>query len=93
MISTVVATARAQLQIAVIVDYLNERNPTAARRFLEQLKTAHRQLSEFPLSGVRGRTTATRRLVVAPYVLTYRIVPAGVEVVDIRHSRQRDSAT
>jgi len=86
MASTVAATARARLQIAVIVEYLNERNPASARRFQERLKTAYRQLSEFPLSGARGRTSNTRRLVVAPYVLTYRIIAAGVEVLDIRHA-------
>ncbi|HZK89631.1 MAG TPA: type II toxin-antitoxin system RelE/ParE family toxin [Stellaceae bacterium] len=88
---SVAVTARAQLQIDVIIDYLNARNPATGRNFLEQIKTAYRQLSEFPLSGIRGRTPNTRRLVVASFVLTYRNVPAGVEIVDIRHGRQLEA--
>jgi toxin ParE1/3/4 len=90
MPSAVAATARAHLQILTIVDYLNEQNPAASRRFQERLAIAYRQLSEFPLSGARGRTSNTRRLIVAPYILTYRIMPAGIEILDVRHGRQRE---
>ena len=91
MPTPVAATARARLQIAVIVDWLNEGSPATARHFQERLRTAYRQLSEFPLSGARDKTPNTRRLVLAPYVLTYRIVASGVEVLDIRHGRQRET--
>jgi hypothetical protein len=30
----------------------------------------------------------TRRLIVAPYVLTYREAGADIEVIDFRHGRQ-----
>ena len=82
-------TRRAGLQFALITDYLNARNPAAARRFEERFTAAARQLSDFPLSGARGRT-GTRRLSVRPYVLTYRVTAAGVEILDVRHGRQRE---
>ena len=89
---SVTATRRARLQIDLIADYLNEHNPAASRRFHERLRTAYRQLSDFPLSGRRGTVANTRRLVVRPYVLTYRVAASGVEILDIRHGRQRPLA-
>jgi plasmid stabilization system protein ParE len=91
MPSTVIASSRVQLQTEVIVEYLNERNPAAGRHFLERLQSAYRQLSEFPLIGVRGRAGNTRRLVMASYVITYRIDgPSLLTIIDIRHGRQRE---
>jgi len=88
MASTIAVTLRARLQTLDITDYLNARSPAAASRFTEWLSKAYRQLSEFPLSG--GRSVAgTRRLIVIPYVLTYRVAGDTVEVLDIRHGRQR----
>jgi len=72
--------------------YLNSRSPTAGKRFTERLEATYRQLSDFPLSGARGATSGTRRLVVASYVLTYRELPAGIEIADIRHGRQRETS-
>jgi len=37
-------------------------------------------------------TPGTRRLVVAPYVLTNRETPAGVEIIDIRHGGQPEAS-
>src|SRR5262249_3123895 len=89
MAQRVFASSRARLQIAAIVDYLNEHRPSAGRRLLARLSTAYQQLANFPLSGPRGPVPGTRRLVVTPYILTYRITPAGIEILDIRHGRQR----
>jgi plasmid stabilization system protein ParE len=88
MAQLVTTSPRAQLQTYDILDYLNGRNPAAGRRLTERFEAAYRQLSEFPPSGARGRA-GTRRLIVSPYVLTYRITAAGVEILDIRHGRQR----
>jgi len=88
MAEPIITSPRAQLQIYDILEYLNGRNPAAGRRLTERFEAAYRQLSEFPLSGVRSRA-GTRRLIVRPYVLTYRATAAGVEILDIRHGRQR----
>ena len=86
---SVTATRRAQLQIALTADYLTARSPVAAKRFAERLERAYQQISQFPESGPR-RSRNTRRLVMSPYILTYRIGPTGVEVLDVRHGRQRE---
>jgi toxin ParE1/3/4 len=92
MAFTIVLTFRARLQVLDINDYLSERNPTAAERFRERLDKAYQQLSDFPLSGRRGLTPNMRRLILRPYIITYRVVPTGVEILDIRHGRQRPPA-
>ena len=92
MAFTIAVTFRARLQTLDILDYLNERSPTAAGRFTQRLDKAYQQLSEFPFSGRRAAAAGTRRLVMAPYILTYRAVGDTVDILDIRHGRQRPPA-
>jgi toxin ParE1/3/4 len=88
----VILSPRAQRWIDAQLDYLEEHSLDAARRLLERLNGAMRQLADFPHSGSRGKTPGTRRLIVAPYVLTYRNVSNDlVEIIDIRHVRQRET--
>src|ERR1700731_4248625 len=79
----------AQRQFIAQVAFLTDRNPAAAYRLLERIEAARQQLSDFPRSAPRGTVPGTRRLIVPPYVLTYREKGAEVEVIDFRHSRQR----
>jgi toxin ParE1/3/4 len=86
----VIVMPRARLQLKITLDYLNSRSPSAARNLAQRFHRAYRQLADFPLSGPAGSVPGTRRLVVAPYVLTYRDTRAGIEILDIRHGRQRE---
>jgi plasmid stabilization system protein ParE len=79
----------AQRQFNAQVAYLSDRNPAAAYRLLARVEAARQQLSDFPRSGPRGPVPSTRRLIVSPYVLTYREVDGDVQIVDFRHGRQR----
>jgi toxin ParE1/3/4 len=72
--------------------YLAERSDAAALRFRARLWDAEQRIAQFPEIGTIGRVRATRRFVVAPYVVTYRIRPEEIEIVAIRHGQQRDSA-
>jgi plasmid stabilization system protein ParE len=77
-----------------ILDYLNERNPAAGRRLTERFEAVYGQLADFPQSGARGRAPGTRRLIVTPYILTYREISAELlEIIDIRHGRRRPEVT
>ena len=81
----------AQRWLDAQLDYLAERDPRAAERLLERLDVAKRQLIDFPNSGSRGKVAGTRRLIIAPYVLTYHEAgPDLLIIVDIRHGRQRE---
>jgi plasmid stabilization system protein ParE len=86
----VVFVRRARRQLNAQIAYVAERNPAAAQRLRERIAAAQRQLADFPRSAPRGALPGTRRLVVAPYVLTYRERGTVVEVIDIRHGRQAE---
>jgi plasmid stabilization system protein ParE len=88
MARRVLLSARAQTWLHREVAYLAERSPAAARRLLERIEEARGQLSAFPRSGRPGLVPGTRRLVVTPYVLTYRERSENLEIIDIRHGRQ-----
>ena len=72
--------------------YLAERSEAAAAQFRARLLDAERRIAEYPEIGPAGRIPGTRRLVVAPYVITYRIRRTGIEIVRVRHDKQEDGA-
>ena len=82
---------RADLEVEEIAEYLTEFSLPAARRFLEVLERAQRQLSEFPDSGAPGTRPGTRRLVVGDYIVSYRRRGADIEIFAVRHASRRDS--
>ena len=90
MPSRVVFVRRARRQLNAQIAYVAERNPVAAQRLRERIAAAQLQLADFPQSAPRAASPGTRRLVVAPYVLTYRVRGTVVEIVDVRHSRQAE---
>jgi plasmid stabilization system protein ParE len=49
-----------------------------------------RLLSEHPKIGRVAAPSGARRLVITPYVVIYRKEGEEVEIIDIRHSRQRE---
>jgi toxin ParE1/3/4 len=79
---------RARRQLNTQIAYLAARNPAASQRLLQRIADARQQLADFPQSGPPAVTPGLRRLIVAPYVLTYRIRGTVVEVLDFRHGRQ-----
>src|SRR6266404_801180 len=86
----VVFVRRARRQLNAQLAYVAERNPAAAQRLRQRIANAQRQLSDFPQSAPRANSPGTRRLVVAPYILTYRERGTVVEILDVRHSRQAE---
>jgi len=86
----VVFVRRARRQLNAQIAYVAERNPAAAQRLRVRIAAAQQQLADFPQSAPRADSPGTRRLVVAPYVLTYRQRGTLVEIIDVRHSRQAE---
>ena len=84
----VLLSSRAERWLHREIAYLAERNTSAARRVLDRLTEARRQLAAFPRSGRPGIVPGTRRLVIGPYILTYREQAGNLEIIDIRHDRQ-----
>jgi len=86
----VLLSARAERWLHREAAYLAARSIPAARRLLERIQSARRQLTAFPRSGRPGLVPGTRRLVVVPYILTYRERGTDLEIIDIRHGRQAE---
>ena len=86
----VVYSARAANRIEAELIYLREHSAAAANRLLQRLETAKLQLTEFPQSAPRGTTPGTRRLILGPYVLTYRQIGSTIEILDFRHGRHQE---
>lgn len=82
---------RARYDLDRQLDYLAERNPAAAMETTETIDAALRRLRKFPGSGRAGRLQGTRELVVTgtPYIVVYRLKPAGVVLVRVLHAARR----
>ncbi len=63
-----------------IVEWLNDRSPTAAARVGRTILTAIEQLENFPLLGKPGRSSDTRELGIPrfPYLVVYSVEPATI---------------
>lgn len=68
---------------------LNDLNPTAAIKLVDRFRQFRENLAEFSGMGVAGDIPGTRRAVMAPYVLTVRVKATTIEIVAIRHGKQR----
>ncbi len=73
-----------------VIDYLNQKNPAAARRVAAQLFAATRALGAFP-TGRPGRVSGTYEKVLRglPYIVAYSIdhgtTPAEIIILRIIH--------
>jgi toxin ParE1/3/4 len=69
--------------------YIGKFNPSAAGRMAARLLEAGNSLQDFPERG-RSISRGRRELpVIPPYVIRYRIKGAVVEILRLRHGRQR----
>ena len=73
------------------IAYIAERNPTAAEALVKRMRALRERLIDFPNIGVRGQIPGTRRVVLNPFIVTIRMGKNGVEMVAIRHAKQRDA--
>jgi toxin ParE1/3/4 len=80
----------AEEDLELIITYIAELNPTAARKLKARLEDALLPLSEHPyLYRSSERVQGVRELVAHPnYIIVYRITTSAVEVVSVLHARQ-----
>jgi addiction module RelE/StbE family toxin len=75
--------------LETIVDFIEARNPIAARRIGDAIRHTAAQLPTHPHAYRPGRVPGTREAVVHPnYVLIYR-VSESIEIVAVIHARQQ----
>ena len=87
-------SARAHSQLESIQAYLQERNPTAARRVGSAIQEAAERLRYFPLAGRIGTSADTREWVVReyPYILVYEVLSEEVMILGVFHAAQDRSS-
>lgn len=86
----VIWRADARSNLAEIVSYIAERNPSAARRVREMIEAAILPVAEHPYLYRFGRVPGTREVVAHPnYILVYRVAVDCIEVVNVLHARQQ----
>ena len=77
------------------VSYLRERNPSAARDFVLEVRKREEQLLAFPLSGSyvpEFPTSVYKQVFVKPYRFFYRVEDDTVWIVAIYYERQIPAA-
>jgi toxin ParE1/3/4 len=76
-----------------ILEWLNDRNPTAAARIVNTIDNRLVSLAEMPRMGRRGRVEGTRELVISRtrYLVLYQFDEAADQVLIVRllHGAQR----
>ena len=82
--------AEARNDLASVVRYIADRDPSAARRMKTVIETAVLPLAEHPYLFRSGRAPGTRELVAHPnYVIVYRVLADRIEIVNVVHARQQ----
>ena len=84
---TIAWTAKARQDLLDIAGYLAPRNPDAAHRMLAVIRARVGALEAAPYLGRAGRIAGTRELVITgtPYVVAYRVVANGVQILTVVH--------
>nr|WP_248738850.1 type II toxin-antitoxin system RelE/ParE family toxin [Pseudomonas sp. MWU12-2029] len=78
--------ARAKLML--IIDFITERHPRAARELVRAIGKAASNLLEHPRLYRAGRIPGTREAVVhSSYLIIYRVTDR-IEIVNVLHTRQ-----
>ena len=70
-------------------DYISDDNPAAVGATAESILAGIAALGQHPEMGRMGRVRGTRELVIAPYVVAYRIHRKAIEIVAILHGARR----
>ncbi len=80
----------ASTDLADIIDYIAQRNDSAALELLQDIEYAVSQLPQHPYLYRLGRVPGTRELVVHPnYLVVYKVAPAIIEIIAVVHARQQ----
>lgn len=78
---------KAEADLVDIADYIAQDSPAAALRLIERIEKACATVGDNPLHGpARPEIAAdTRAWIVGRYLILYRPIPAGAEIVRVIH--------
>ena len=75
-----------------IAEYIAQDSPDRAVTFVQEIRRKTNALADFPGVGRVGRVFGTRELVAHKnYVIAYRMKGQNIEIVRVRHARQKHS--
>jgi toxin ParE1/3/4 len=84
----------ARRNLAAIIGFIAEHNPSAARRIKSLIEDAVLPLAEHSYLFRTGRVAGTREVVAHPnYVVVYRVTGTAVLVLRVLHARQQYPTT
>jgi toxin ParE1/3/4 len=75
-------------QFEAAVKFIQQNNPTAARKVAKTVLERIEQLATFPGLGRSGEVTGTRELISPPYVVVYRSMDEIIEILYVWHGAQ-----
>ncbi|RYD61155.1 MAG: type II toxin-antitoxin system RelE/ParE family toxin [Sphingomonadales bacterium] len=82
--------ADAELQLVGLIEFIGERNASAAARLRAMIDDAVHRVCDFPEMGRPGRIHGTRELIVHPnHIVIYQITDTTIDIIRILHTRQR----
>lgn len=83
----ILRTRRSRADLLEIILYIRENNPSAAKRFLDQVDSRLKLLAKFPLIGSARSELGEnlRSLPVGKHLIFYRPTEKGIRVVRILH--------
>jgi toxin ParE1/3/4 len=80
---------RALRDLDTIARYIERDNPKTARAFVQSIRDKAQQLASFPYMGRASERPDTREFVVHEhYLVSYRIGPGRIEILQIWHTAQ-----
>jgi toxin ParE1/3/4 len=71
-----------------LFDYISEKAPVQASRFVGEVYQSVAQLERFPEIGQAGRVEGTREFNVSPYIIVYRLEGSAVVILSVVHAGQ-----
>jgi toxin ParE1/3/4 len=88
-------TVRARRDLIDLWLLVREADPAAANRLLQRIEARIEILRRFPQAGRHRREIApdARVLVESPYLILYRLIPEGVQIVRVLHGARRIGRT
>jgi toxin ParE1/3/4 len=83
-------TAPARRGLEQALDYIGERNPSAAARMLRNIEQQTSFLKSTALIGRRGRQESVRELVIqrTPFIIFYKVTDTTVSIIAFHHQSQ-----
>ena len=80
----------ARVELWTILDFIGDRNVSAAQDLYEAIEDATQALPQHPYLYRHGRVAGTREIVVHPnYIVVYRASASFIEILSVLHARQQ----